>query len=230
MRKIVHKTLRQEVTETVRMQILTGELPPGTRIIEQEIAESLGVSRGPVRESLREMEQEGLVEYTRNVGCSVKEFSDVDIYEVYLIRAALEILAVKLCEGCISDENLREMEEILEQMSDTSNPDFFEHSIDFDNEFHACVVRQCGLKRLYLMWDSLNLSNMLVYYEGSADREAAKKRQKEIHQTVLEAYRTKDKAAISKAILEHYMLTIRRRLSEKGKSEKDFDYKIDISI
>ena len=96
MAKIVRQTLREQVTQAIRMMLLTGELEPGTRIVEQDLAQELGVSRGPVREALRQIEQEGLLEYTSHVGCSVKEFTVQDVYEVYLLRANLEILAVKM--------------------------------------------------------------------------------------------------------------------------------------
>ena len=96
MAKIMRQTLREQVTQAIRMKLLTGQLKPGTRIVEQEMAEELGVSRGPVREALRQIEQEGLVEYASHVGCFVKDFNAQDVYEVYLLRANLEILSVKM--------------------------------------------------------------------------------------------------------------------------------------
>ena len=90
MAKIMRQTLREQVTQAIRLKLLTGQLRPGERIVEQEMAEDLGVSRGPVREALRQIEQEGLVEYTSHVGCFVKEFNARDVYEVYLLRANLE--------------------------------------------------------------------------------------------------------------------------------------------
>ena len=96
MAKIMRQTLREQVTQAIRMKLLTGELKSGTKIVEQEMAEELGVSRGPVREALRQIEQEGLVEYTSHVGCSVKDFTAQDVYEVYLLRANLETLFVTI--------------------------------------------------------------------------------------------------------------------------------------
>ena len=87
MGRLVYQTLRENVADAIRMKILNHEVPMGARIIEQEIAAELGVSRGPVREALRQLEQEGLLEYTRNAGCSVKKITLEDIYEIYLLRA-----------------------------------------------------------------------------------------------------------------------------------------------
>lgn len=75
MSKLRYQTLRENVTKVIREKILNRELQPGMRIIEQNLSEELEVSRGPIREALRQLEQEGVVEYTRNVGCSVKEIT-----------------------------------------------------------------------------------------------------------------------------------------------------------
>ena len=71
MGKLRFQTLREKVAEEIRLKILNQELTPGMRIIEQELSDELGVSRGPIREALRQLEQEGMIEYTRNIGCSV---------------------------------------------------------------------------------------------------------------------------------------------------------------
>ena len=116
MGKIRFKTLRESVAEEIRIKILNQELTPGMRIIEQELSEELGVSRGPIREALRQLEQEGMIEYTRNVGCSVREITMQDVYETYLLRSNYEILAVRLFHADFTDEEIDKMEEVLELM------------------------------------------------------------------------------------------------------------------
>ena len=83
MSRLDYRTLRENVLDEIRMKILRGELVPGERIVEQELASEFGVSRGPVREALRQLEEEGLVEYARNAGCSVRQIGLEDIYEIY---------------------------------------------------------------------------------------------------------------------------------------------------
>ena len=116
MAKLNYRTLRQEVVDEIRQKILTGEFKEGERIKENEIATLFGVSRGPVREALRQIEQEGLVHYERNVGCSVAAITQKDVYEVCLLRAALEVLSVKLCHGKISTGTLDKMRESVQRM------------------------------------------------------------------------------------------------------------------
>ncbi|MCI8478679.1 MAG: GntR family transcriptional regulator [Oscillospiraceae bacterium] len=223
------KTLREEVVDVLRMKILDGTLKPGARIVEQEVAADLGISRGPIRESLRQLEQEGLIEYTRNVGCSVKEIGDQDIYEIYLLRATYEILAVKLCQGQFTQEALTAMKKVLEQMKGLEEEDFHT-SIDYDNSFHAAIIHLPGLPRLSAAWTALNSGNIITYYAGSADHAAAVKRQYPIHAALYEACCTKDMQGICDAIMDHYMLTIRRRMAERGISETAPNYAVTIRL
>ena len=124
MGRLTYQTLRENVVDVIRMKILNHELVPGMRIIEQDISDELGVSRGPIREALRQLEQEGLVEYVRNVGCSVRNITLEDIYEIYLLRATYEILAVKLCRGVFSEAAFAEMDAALESMRDLKDTDY----------------------------------------------------------------------------------------------------------
>ena len=215
--------------DVLRMKILDGTLKPGARIVEQEVAADLGISRGPVRESLRQLEQEGLIEYTRNVGCSVKQIGDQDIYEIYLLRATYEILAVKLCQGRFSQEALDTMAHVLHRMKHLEESDFH-ISIDYDNSFHAAIVHLPGLPRLSAAWAALNSGNIITYYAGSADHAAAVKRQYPIHAELYEACRTRDIQGICDAIMDHYMLTIRRRMTERGIPEDAPDYAVTIRL
>ena len=91
MGKLDYRTLRENVADEIRDEDLKTVIwSRGDKIIEQELASEFGISRGPVREALRQLEQEGMVEYSRNVGCSVKHIGMDDVYEIYYMRANYE--------------------------------------------------------------------------------------------------------------------------------------------
>lgn len=180
MGKLTYQTLRENVVDVIRMKIFNHELAPGMRIIEQDISDELGVSRGPIREALRQLEQEGLVEYVRNVGCSVKNITLEDIYEIYLLRATYEILAVKLCRGVFSETAFAEMDAALESMKDLKETDY-NKSIACDNMLHEAIIRSTGLPRLIKGWTDLNYGNAINYYAGNPDSRAMIDRQYPIH-------------------------------------------------
>lgn len=229
MAEINFKTLRERVADAIRMKILSGELKPGARIVEQEISNELGVSRAPVREALRQIEEEGLIEYTRNVGCSVKSVTDVDLYEIYLLRATYEILAVKLCAGKLTRETLGRMEAELEKMKNLDE-ESFHASIFYDNAFHEGIIRQVGLPRLTKAWSLLNSGNLITYYTGSTDHAAAVKRQYPIHKELYDVCCTGSMQEICDAIMDHYMLTTRRRMVEQGMDAEHFKFGVKIRL
>ena len=110
MTELGYKTLRESIVDIIRKRIINRELQPGQKIVEQELAKEFKTSRAPIREALRELENEGLVEYVRNAGCSVKEITFEESFEIYLMRANYEIMAVRLLGGKIPEETLQEME------------------------------------------------------------------------------------------------------------------------
>lgn len=74
MSELLYQTLRESVVNAIRTKIMNHQIRPGERIVEMELAHEFQTSRGPIREALRQLENEGIVEYTRNVGCSVRTF------------------------------------------------------------------------------------------------------------------------------------------------------------
>ena len=212
MGKLTYQTLRENVVDVIRMKIFNHELAPGMRIIEQDISDELGVSRGPIREALRQLEQEGLVEYVRNVGCSVKNITLEDIYEIYLLRATYEIA---------------EMDAALESMKDLKETDY-NKSIACDNMLHEAIIRSTGLPRLIKGWTDLNYGNAINYYAGNPDSRAMIERQYPIHKELVDVCRTGNTEEICRAISNHYMKTIRRRLKEQGMPEDHFKFSIDV--
>lgn len=93
------------------------------------------------------LEQEGMVEYSRNVGCSVRRVKPEDAYEIYLLRANLEMTALRYFDCKFPEEDLRTLRGILEEMRNV-RPGDLSQIVENDNRFHAVIVQRAGLPRL----------------------------------------------------------------------------------
>ncbi len=222
MSKLVYRTLRENVVSVIREKILKRELEPGVRIIEQDLSEELGVSRGPIREALRQLEQEGIVEYTRNVGCSVKKVTIKDLYEIYLLRSTYEVLAVRLCAGRMEEKDIAEMERILEMMDNPAMS--YANIVSYDRMFHKIIVDRAESERFSKLWTDLDYGSIVEYYMGNFDEREIAKRQYPIHKELLEACKTSEAEVICRAISHHYMDLVARYMEKEGIKEEPFGF------
>ncbi len=214
MGKLAFKTLRENVSEEIRLKILNQELTPGMRIIEQDLSDELGVSRGPIREALRQLEQEGMVEYTRNVGCSVREITIQDVYETYLLRSNYEMIAVRLYEAQFTDEEIARMEEALELMKNLTIENYSK-LVSYGCMFHGVIIEKAGLARLKKAWQDQEYGEIISCNAGFVDKQTVLERQYPIHRELVDICKTRDVEAICNAISDHYMLTIKRLKNEE---------------
>lgn len=143
-----YKPLREVVTETLREAIVSGVLRPGERLMEIQLAEELGVSRTPVRESIRKLELEGFVVMVPRRGTYVADLSIKDINEVYEIRTVLDVLAAGLAAERITEEELEELERILVQIGESIEENDVENLIELDSEFHDILYQASRNDRL----------------------------------------------------------------------------------
>lgn len=223
MSELAYRTLRENVTAEIRAKILNQELAPGTRIVEQNLSKEFGISRGPIREALRQLEYEGLVEYTRNAGCSVKEITAADVFELYLLRSNYEILAVRLCDGQFTKEELAEMERILESMRTLQDGEMH-RLIACDHALHRIIVEKARLPRLQKAWEELNYGSSIVSKICSPYRPDLVNRQYALHREMLDAFASGDTETICRAIYDHYMRPVKRVIAESGLSPEDYRF------
>lgn len=147
------RPLRLSVVESLRNAIGSGALKPGQRIVEQELAEELGVSRLPIREAIRQLEHEGLLESIPHKGAIVATVSERDIREMFSLRDALETLAAGLVAQRASPGEVNQLQSIVDQMREQSERRDFERLFEIDTEFHTqlCTFSQHG--RLVKHWN-----------------------------------------------------------------------------
>ena len=140
--------------DALRAAILDGRLPPGQRLKEIPLAEQLGISRGPIREALRLLERDGLVELIPNRGALVPEVRALDVLEVYALRASLGSLALQklMLENRFPEA---ELEHDLERLRAAVGKGDARQAADADLAYQSTIIAASGLPRATREWDRL---------------------------------------------------------------------------
>ncbi|WP_035794245.1 GntR family transcriptional regulator [Butyrivibrio sp. WCD3002] len=141
-------SLRGRVFNRIRDDILNGKYSDGEELKEVAIGKELGVSRTPVREALRQLELEGLVQIIPNKGAYVVGISVEDIHDIYMIRSKLEGLCARWACDNITDEQMEELEEIVYLADFHESKGHLEQLAELDNRFHTILYESCDSKML----------------------------------------------------------------------------------
>lgn len=165
---VERRVLRHEVLDGLRTGILGGEILPGTRLLEVPLATQLGVSRGPIREALRQLEQEGLVEFFPHRGAVVVGVADDEIETIYGIRALLEASAFGRASRIVTDDDLAGLSETVERMIAASEEGDVDTVTELDLRFHGRVVELSGFQYLRSLWASIDGLVRLRTYRSAA--------------------------------------------------------------
>ncbi|ABO51474.1 transcriptional regulator, GntR family [Desulforamulus reducens MI-1] len=152
---VPHPQIRDKVYQQLRQAILDGHIKPGERLVERKLANLLGVSRTPVREALRMLELEGLVAHLPRVGVVVAQVSDMEVLEIYRIRAVLEGLAARMAAEKIKPGQLEQLINALEQLDGFVTGDDLESLEKAHEEFNDLLYRAADSQRLYAMITTL---------------------------------------------------------------------------
>ena len=140
--------LRDVVFNTLRQAILRGELEPGTRLMEMQLADKLGVSRTPIREAIRKLELEGLVLMVPRKGAEVAEITEKSLRDVLEVRRALEELAVELACERMTTEEIEELKEAEHAFEEALNCGDVTKYAEADVKFHDIIYRTTDNERL----------------------------------------------------------------------------------
>lgn len=163
-----HRPLREIVFEEIREMILKGEFEPGTRLMEIELAEELGVSRTPVREAIRKLEREGLVVIEARRGAYVSEISLKDTIDILELRSTLEGLAAELAAQRMTQQEKDRLYLIEKEFDDAVKEKDVKKMIECDTKFHHTIFEGSGNGRLIKMVESLQelvLRFRYIYYK-----------------------------------------------------------------
>jgi DNA-binding GntR family transcriptional regulator len=150
-----YKPLRDVIFNTLREAIISGELKPGERLMEVQLAEKMGVSRTPVREAIRKLELEGWVNMVARKGAQVAGLSLKDIMDVLEVRASLDGLATALAAVRMKEDELKELKNVYVQFTSYIEKDNLSGLIKKDVEFHDIIYRSSRNDKLLQIVNNL---------------------------------------------------------------------------
>ena len=193
----------------LRDDIVLGKLKRGYKLTEQNICDQYKVSRTPVREALRQLEAEGLIETVPNRGAFVIGFSSQDLSDMYLLRSAYEIQAVRWAIERITDEELEALEETFDFMEFYTMKNDIEKMLNINTGFHQIIYSASHNKMLEHLLSSyqiyIKLSNRAAVYSDTYLVDVLKE-----HREIFRAFQEKDAEAGAAAMAAHMEGSIAR--------------------
>lgn len=218
--KVQARSLVDVVAERIEAAIIAGQLEPGSKISEQGLAASLGVSRGPLREAIRRLEGRKLLERTPNIGVRVAALSLKDLKEILEVREALEGMACGLAATNMTDAEIAGLARLLEghgrQKSVQEGKGYYQESKDFD--FHFRIVTGSGNERLAQMLTGDLYYLLRVYRYKSSTKPGRAMAALEEHQAIVTALQKRDAKAAEEAMRVH-LRNARRYVEEQLAAE-----------
>lgn len=202
---MIRSSLSGGIYQTLKEKILSLELLPGEKLQERALAESLSVSRTPVREALHRLSTEGWILVNSRKYIQIRTVSQKDVLEVFQLRRLIELQAVELlCEDFLTREISRKLADISDAMKESrENRRQF---IGFDQDFHALIIDSIGNSKLSRIWK--NLSEEIIWLGMIALH--SNQRFEEVldeHGHVLDALRKRKKKLARETLLRHLEIT-----------------------
>ncbi len=195
-------SLKDRVYQNIKYQILIGYLKPGIRLLEEELAKAMNISRAPIREAFNRLEKEGFVTIIPRKGAAVSMITVQTIEDIFEIRENLESLAIKNSLGKISMENLEKIGNQFKKFMDKpTNEENRMQYLSLDKRFHNLLIEHCGNKKLIEILSNLqeqihwirNISLKKITFSGSINE----------HLSIIDALKENDEELVIKSLLKH---------------------------
>ena len=211
-----HKPLREIVYEELKRQIMVGEIAPGARMMEVELAEEMGVSRTPVREAIRKLEKEGLVTIEPRRGAYASDISAKEMVDILEVRQDLEGMAAGIAAQKITEEGRAELERIAREYKESVDREDIEEIIKNDEAFHKYIVSLSDNKTLIKMVSQVQelvLRFRYIYYEDFSRF----RNQPSEHQAIVDAI-SSGNANSARVNAEEHLARLKEFVVKEGKS------------
>ena len=193
------RTRQEIIIDRLRNAILRGDLKPGQKLDQNELADMLKVSRSPIREALRTLSAEGLVEVIPHRGAVVAELSADELEEILTLRGVLEGMAARLAVPKMTDEQIKTLGALLEQINQTTDPDQW---VELNHRFHQTIYQAANRPRLLSLIN--NLRNTITPYMRQYIASSEHIRNVAFsHQTIYEACVKRDPVLVEQETQKH---------------------------
>ena len=213
------KSLREEVYDSLKKSILLGKLMAGQRLIEEQIAHQIGISRTPVREAFHKLERDDLVSRLPKGGFAVRKFTEEDVEEIFGIRTALESYAASLATLHITPDKMTMLEKKVEESEKALGKGDYDKAVQLYTEFHDLLYKTSRSKKLAQM-----ISNFSDYFQRyrPALLQTRNGFQFSIgdHRMMLQAMKKRNPALVEKLVRKHLVRgkEIVLKMVEEGKT------------
>ena len=199
---VVQESTPAIIARKIRDAIARGDFAPGIQLGEAELAKELGVSRGPLREAMQRLTQEGLLVSYRNRGLFVVTMDEDDFRDVYLARTAVEAAAITRVASTDPEGNAAKLMKAVHAMEDTAGDPNSEAMTEADMSFHALLVELAGSPRLKQLHDTLLTETRMCLNALNSTYDTADRRIAE-HRGIAEAISHGDSDLAEKLMAEH---------------------------
>ncbi len=194
--------MRKQVYKHLRDQILSNEIQPGGRLVEAQIAKTLGVSRTPVREAVHLLERDGFIESIPRVGYRVRKLIMEELEEIFEIRKANELLACTWAAKKATPKSLTSLEKNIKMTQTALNNNEPELFLDLDQEFHSILVQASGSQHLAGICRQLGRLMLRYRIDSITDNDAVTGALKG-HIAIYDALKNKDEKGLKNALEDH---------------------------
>jgi len=210
-------TLVEKVAEFLSEMILDGSLKPGEQITEVDLNRRFGISRSPIREALRILEQKGLMTNIPRKGSYVRTVTETDIAEIFPVRAILEGFAARLSVPNLGKEDFEKLKVSIAKMKESANKDDFKSFLRYHYDFHRIFIKASKNKFLIkLLEDILNqalwLHQAYIYFHSTSQHSI------EQHYEILRTFEKKDAKKAERLVVKHILNAINRIVSQISES------------
>jgi DNA-binding GntR family transcriptional regulator len=195
------RVLRDVIKERIVERILDGTYPPGSRIVESQLAQEFGTSQAPVREALRDLEGMRFIESQPHVGARVRAVTSEELGQIYPVRAALEEVAGREAAVRMTDEILAALADELQAMRSAAEAGEVHEQLVHDARFHEIIVEASGNQVLLEVWRSLRVEARTLVSVIKADSNL--RMIAEMHRPVLSALQSRDPDLAGKEMRAH---------------------------